>query len=57
MVLLLSMECFYLCVSIDEILWCDHNAIEMKPLQQSFHMVLFVFYYVVPTFLSVDEIL
>ena len=51
------MECFYLCVSIDEILWCDHNAIEMKPLQQSFHMVLFGFYYVVPTFLSVDEIL
>jgi len=26
--------------SVDEILWCDHS---MKPLQQYFHMVLFIF--------------
>ena len=31
-------------------------TIRMKPLQQYFHMVLFI-YYIVPTFESVDEIL
>ena len=43
---------FVLCV----VLTLESATIQMKPLQQYFHMVLFI-YYVVQTFESVDEIL